>query len=55
METKQFGAVEFLDKYKMACYDEYVVACLYEGVLEWLDKNNKDDFDVDFIHEQNFE
>ena len=42
--------VEFLDKDEVACCDEDVVELLYEGVLECLDKNNKDDFDVDFLH-----
>ena len=41
---------ECLDKYEVACCDEYVVTCLDEGVLECLDNNNKDDFDVDFLH-----
>ena len=34
----------------MACGDEDVVACFDEGVLELLDKNDRGDFDVDFIH-----
>ena len=34
----------------MACFDEDIVACLNEGVLSCLDKNNKDDFDVYFLH-----
>ena len=32
-----------MDKYEVACCDEDVVACFEEGVLELLNKNNKDD------------
>ena len=42
--------VEFLDKDEVKCCEEDVVACLDEGVLECLDSNNRDDFDVDFLH-----
>ena len=34
----------------LPCSDEDVVEFLYEGALEWLDKNNKDYFDVYFLH-----
>ena len=50
MDTNKPGLVEYLDKYEVACVDEDVVACLDEGVLACLDNNNKDDFDVDFLH-----
>ena len=33
----------------VACFDEDVVAYLNEGVAECVYKNNKDDFDVDFL------
>ena len=41
--------MECLDTYDVACCDEDVVAWLNEGVVACLDKNNKDDFDVDFL------
>ena len=34
----------------MECCDEDVVTCLDEGVVALLDKNSKDDFDVDFFN-----
>ena len=39
-----------LGKYEVACCDEDVLTCLDEGVLACLDNNNKDYFDVDFLH-----
>ena len=50
METNKLGVVELFYKYEVACCDGDVVAFLDEGVLECLDKNNKDNFDVDFLH-----
>ena len=55
MNTNKLSLVQFLDKYEMVCCDEDVVACLDEGVLPCLDNNNKDDFDVYFIHEHPLE
>ena len=34
----------------MACGDDDVVECLDEGVLSCLDNNDRDYFDVDFLH-----
>ena len=34
----------------MACDDKNVMACLDEGVLAYLDNNDKNNFDVNFIH-----
>ena len=34
----------------MACGDEDVVELFDEGVLAYLDNNDKDYFDVDFLH-----
>ena len=31
----------------MEFLDEFIVACLDEGVVEFLDKDNKDNLDVD--------
>ena len=50
MNTNKIGVVECLDKYEVACGSEDVVAWLDEGVLACLDKNDKDVFDVDFLH-----
>ena len=50
MKTNKLGVLECLDKYEVACGDEDVVTCLDEGVLAYLDNNDKDNFDVDFIH-----
>ena len=50
METNKLGMMELLDKDEAECCDEDIVACFDEGVLEFLDNNNKDDFDGDFIH-----
>ena len=44
-----------MDKDEVACCDEDVSACFEEGVPACLDKNNKDDFDVYFIHEHPLE
>ena len=41
--------VEWLDKDEVVCCSKDAVAWLYEGVAACLDKNNKDDFDVDFL------
>ena len=46
MDANKLGVVEFLDEDDVACCDEDVVACFDEGVVKFLDKNNKDDFDV---------
>ena len=50
MDTQKLGVVGFLDKYEVACGNEDVVAWLDEGVLVWLDDNNKDGFDIYFLH-----
>ena len=34
----------------MLCLDKYVMTCSYEGVVACLDNNNKNDFDVGFLH-----
>ena len=47
MDTKKIGVVEWLDKDEVACGDEDVAACL--------DKNNKGNFDVYFLHEHQLE
>ena len=39
--------MEFLDKGMVACLDEFVVAYFNKSVVGWLDKNNKDNFDMD--------
>ena len=49
MNTNKLGVVKLLNNDEVVYCDEYVMACLYEGVVKLLDKNNKDDFDVDFI------
>ena len=49
METNKLGMMELLDKDEAEFCDEDIVACFDEGVLEFLDNNNKDDFDGDFI------
>ena len=41
--------LSFWDNDEVACSNEYAVACLNEGVVKFLDENNKDDFDADFI------
>ena len=48
MDTNKFGVVEYLYKDEVVCFDEDFVACLYEGLLSCLDKNNKD-FYVGFL------
>ena len=50
MDIDKLDVVECLDKYEVACSDEDEVACLDEGMLLCLDKNNKDDFNVYFLH-----
>ena len=50
MDTNKLGEMELLDKYEVACCDEDAVAWLDEDVLAFLDKNNKYNFDVNFIH-----
>ena len=50
MDTKKLGVVELLDKDEVECGDGDVVEWLDEGVLACLDNNNKDDFDVYFLH-----
>ena len=49
MDTNKIGVAEWLDKYEFECSDKHAVAWLYEDVLEFLDKNNKDNFDVYFL------
>ena len=49
MDTKKVDVVQLLDKDEVACFGEDVVALLYEGVLVFLDKNNKDSFYVGFL------
>ena len=49
IDTRKLGVVYLLDKGEVVCCDEDVVAQLYEGMVKFLDKNNKDDFDADFI------
>ena len=41
--------VECLDKDELEFCDGYIVSCFDEGVVVCLDKNNKDDFGVDFL------
>ena len=50
MDTNKLVVVEWLDKNEVAYYDEDIIACLYEGMLAWLDKNNKDGFNGYFLH-----
>ena len=50
MDTKKLGVVECLDTDEVTCCYEYVVVCFDEGVMSCLDKNNKDDFDGNFLH-----
>ena len=50
MDKNKLCVVELLDKDEVVCGDKDVVECLDEGVLVYLDKNDKDDFNVDFIH-----
>ena len=50
MDTNKLGVVELLEKDEVACCDKDVVACFDDGVLAFLDKNNKDYFDVYFLH-----
>ena len=47
MDTHKPGVVELLDKYEVTRGDEDVVA--------WLDKNDSDNFNVDFLHAQTLE
>ena len=49
MSTNKIGLVVCLDKYDVSCCDKDVVAFFDDGVLACLCKNNKDDFDGDFI------
>ena len=42
MDTNKLGVVEYFDKDDMACVDEYVLSCL--------DRNDKDNFDVDILY-----
>ena len=44
--------VECLYNDEVACGDEDVMACLDKGVLECFYNDDKDDFDVDYIHAQ---
>ena len=39
-----------MDRDELVCGDEDVVAFLDGGIFSCLDKNDKDDFDVYFIH-----
>ena len=48
MYTNKLGVLEYLDKDEVACCVEDVVACFDEGVLTYVDNNNKDDFDEYF-------
>ena len=50
MDTIKLGVVEYLNKDEVACGYGDVVACLDEGVLAYLDNNDKNVFDVDFLH-----
>ena len=54
MDRNKLGKVEFLDKYEVELCDEDMVSFLDYGVLECLDENNKDHFDVDFLHSHSF-
>ena len=49
MNTYKLGEVEYLDDDEAAFFYEDVVVCLDKDVVKLLDKNNKDDFNVDFI------
>ena len=55
MDTNKIGVVEWLDKDEVSCCDEDMLAYFDEGVLACLDKNNKDDFSVDFFDEHQLE
>ena len=46
---KKLGVVTCLDNYMVSCSDYGGLTCLYEVVVEYLDNNNKDNFDVDFL------
>ena len=50
MDTKKLVVLECLDKDDVAYGEKYVLVCLDEGVLECLDNNDKDHFNVDFLH-----
>ena len=47
MDTHKPGVVEFLDNYEVTRGNKDVVACL--------DKNDSDNFNVDFLHAQTLE
>ena len=47
---EKLGVVTCLDNYMVSCSDYGGLTCLYEVVVEYLDNNNKDNFDVDFLH-----
>ena len=47
--------MDYSEKYYVACCDEDVESCLDEYVVAFFDKNNKDDFDVDFLFEHPLE
>ena len=49
MDLEKLGMVACLYNYEVACCDEDVVVLLYEGLMVWLENNNKDYFDVDFL------
>ena len=49
MYTNKLGMVTHLDNDVVEYYYEVAVACLDEGVVACLDKNNKDVFYVDFL------
>ena len=49
MYTNKSGVVTYLNEDEVAFFNEYVVTCLDEGVMAFLDNNDKDYFDVVFI------
>ena len=55
MDTGKLSVVECLEKDEVVFCNNYVVACLDEGVVACLDNNNKDDFDADFLLAQPLE
>ena len=46
MDTEALGVLACLYKDVVACCDEVFVPCLYEGVVQFLYKNNKNAFYV---------
>ena len=55
MDTSKLGVVKWLDNDEVEFCDEDFMAFLYEGMMKFLNKNNKDDFNVDFLLEHPME